>query len=528
LSKVDALFARLIAAIAAGTLDAELRADIVTIAKEARKADEVVAGTASWEMVRWDDDYASVAAPLRALGALADCIEAGADRITHNAILVYEISPIVEWALRKGGTIFLDATLPQALRELINARGGVVAQRTVPQNMCVTRYTGGSLYPRGKVSSKGYKDDSLAFMRELERIAQDFPLNTAFLTHRARLAAAAEAYAGGKTPEETAAAFEVRTGRKIGWYGAHDRGHNNWREHNIVCVGLPLISSDSYGALYAAERAALLRAGVQWPAFNGELDDGENSNGVPLPRDPHVRKWLLDYYAATLSQAAGRARAARHDGPPLEIALLGGIDSPEMDEALERRGLVVSERRPNTWHLRPGQRSNSATVEDICGVIMQMKAAGLVTSRRTVAAYLADQGMAARKDKIDAAVRMLRESGVLPPARAGRRAEAAPTPAEPPQKLAPKSYIDPYRISGPIKSVDPESLVKPEGDTQHAPAAAPCSFRQQGDGEDGTTDPALSRPGYLEELWRIDFELGFGRVSPLAFLHQEDEADSWF
>lgn len=427
LQKVDDVFGKLIAVLALSeAIDDDLRNEIIEIEKESRKIKASIASVARWEAISWTEDFLSIFAPLRALTALASSLKSKCERRQKNAILVYAINPIIEFAIKRGGAIFLDATMPLLLRTLIEKNGGVVYTKYVPQNIKVVKYEGGSIYARGRVGKKGYEDDCNAFVAELERIAQGFPQNTAIITHKARLLHCTrydtqeqKNISEDEKLHHVLKEFEKRTGKKLGWYGKHDRGHNLFKGYNIVCVGMSLISSESYERLYAAERAAVLSLceeideQEEWPEFDGTLTEDR----VPLPRNDFVRNWLLEHYAATIVQAAGRARGARHEGEPLEIALFGGID---VEEKLRRFNMLITERRENTYHLKRGQKTTTASKEDILFAMFVTKWIKGKVSRRLVQEFLKKRGLTASTEAINDALKHAREKGLIPEAKRGR------------------------------------------------------------------------------------------------------------
>ena len=123
----------------------------------------------------------------------------------------------------------------------------------------------------------------------------------------------------------------------------------------------------------------------------------------PLPLDARVRAWLIDRYAGDLVQAIGRTRAAR-SSHVIRCELWGGIDCPEMDQALARHGLEVETRWPNEVHRTERGRPSGASEADMQAEAAKMIAAGGVTVR-ALAARLRAQGRAADTTKAAAAVR---------------------------------------------------------------------------------------------------------------------------
>ncbi|MHB1666470.1 hypothetical protein [Thiomonas sp.] len=462
--EIDALFQHLIVAIAMGVMpDAKL---IKEMDQKVRDAGASAAGTARWERVSWNHETDEFFTPLRALAALAWSLTANAARIKKNGLHCYEITPAVDWSTKRGSTIFLDATLSPAMRALITSAGGMIHDAKADQNMTVTRITG-HLYARGKVGHKGYERSAKAYMREIEKIAMLMPANSAILTHRAYLAYADtvedKAHPNRRIkagePEVTKAVFEASTGRKIGWFGKHDRGQDDWKGMHLAVIGMPLMGPETWASAYACARAAMLSTGApgeDWPEFNGDEDDGKGNNGVPLPRQPQVRAWLLDDYAGTIAQAIGRNRAVSHEGEPLIVQLWGGIQSPEMDLALARHGVQIDAAMPNTIHRGGAHGPQRTDVDAIDQAIDMILASGGCVSQRSVRDALVNLRASARTDAINSRIKAMRAGGVIPPAsKGGRRASAT----------APSCIEDTYMQLGAVVSHE-ESAVESNNKSQ--------------------------------------------------------------
>lgn len=387
---------------------------IIDLDKRTRKAGGAKGGTFRWERVSLTEHSFSI--PLRALGVLSVNLKAHSLTREKNAIQVYEILPSVEWAINNGSTIFLDATMSLATKSLILAAGGEIIDAQVPQNMQVTRFAG-HLYARGMVRSESYPRAAAQYIKELERVADQLPEGPrAIITHKAY-----KKYSDPNLDADAAAIrFAEKTGVPLGHFGAHDRGHNQYDGHHIAIVGMPLQSPATILAGYSGDRAALLSAGVEWPLFDQQFDDGSDSNGVPLPIQKSVREWLLDGYAATQAQAVGRARAINSKFT-IQIQLWGGLQMPEMDDALLVHGVRIDEVRQNDVHRTLEQyRERGTDVSVIDRAIDRVIAIGKTPSQRTIRSALDDLQVSASARAIRARLSELRTSGVLPAAAIGR------------------------------------------------------------------------------------------------------------
>ena len=382
-------------------------------------------GTARWERIRYNPEEGDHAIPLRALGALRASLKAGVARVLEDCgIQIYEKAPLLEWAKRRGGVVFADATLPMALRLMIARWGGEVYSAEAPQHMRVTRVCG-TKHTRGQPKRSGFGAYARAMMRDYEAWAQRLVAqgngDWAFMVHMAHLVGYGRREGDTRTNPDIAAAvaadFEVRTGVKLGWWGRHERGHNAWKGRNIGLFGMPLLGQDDRGggslpAQYQLTRAALIMAGEDpraWPREVGELDFGlDGSRAVPLPERPEVRRWLLDRYAADIAQGIGRARAARSERQ-IQVLIVGGVDTPDMDAALLGHGVVIDGRDQDDVHnSRRGRPGTDG--EAVVSAIATLEEAGKGVSKRSVAAELRRHGLPAGDGPIRAAIEAWRTS----------------------------------------------------------------------------------------------------------------------
>lgn len=410
LDDVRKLFVSLMDSINAGTpIDAEAVCDV----HDKVKKELMVAGFASWERVSYDVDTDDYRVPLRALSTLYSNVKSGALNRDKTAILVYEVAPVVEWALKHGNCIFLDATMPLPMRKLIESAGGSVFDALVDQNLHVTRHVG-HMYAKGLKDRVGYGATARAALKDMEKIAALSTSKIALITHKSYLDHAVE----GKTAEDVASDFEARLGAPIGWFGRDDKGHDEWNSMNIGIVGTQLLPAAGIQHGYSIARAMLMSTGVLWQDWDQEMDDGQSSGGARLPIQPEVRAWLLDYYAQLVVQAIGRARAVRSD-TTIQVGLWGGISGVEMDAALLKYGIKIDSVVENTLHNYSRHRpAGENRVNEAIGILIED---GKTVSKLSVREVLSQLGAKSTNDAICSRIREMREAGLLPPPVAGRK-----------------------------------------------------------------------------------------------------------
>ncbi|HML81550.1 MAG TPA: hypothetical protein PKE37_07275 [Thiomonas arsenitoxydans] len=422
--EIDATFRDLASKIAGDIPLGEDAQHVINLQKKVAKVGASVAGTASWEKVSYLRDEDDFFIPLRALATLARNLAAGSARQEKGVLFAYETSPVIEWARDKGSVMFLDATMSQSMRRLIESRGGYIHDATDSQNMRVTRVMG-RLYSRGGVKKTDYPMKAKARMEEIrDLIAPGMDKPAAIITHKAYLKYSQEAHQSDDAADVAAMDFEEGTGVPIGWFGKHDRGLDSWGGRHLALVGMPLLSEESIAGAYACTRAAMIDCGIPMPEWDRVVDkDKPDADGPPMPVMPEVRAWLLDEYAQGLAQAIGRNRAVNHPRgcKPLQVHLWGGLQTPEMDAALQRYGVMVHDRMRNP-HSAPGPKVDAGAVDAAVEMVL---AAGGRVSERSVRGALVGLSRSASTEAIRARIRELRASGAIPAATRVRRDDAS-------------------------------------------------------------------------------------------------------
>lgn len=396
------------------------KAEILELCDKIKAVNGMYGNTASWERIHYLADREFVI-PLRALHTLAHNLEQGTVRQSKNKMHVYEVSQLLVWAIENGSTIFLDATTSLAMKILIAQVKGEYFDAHVAQNMHITRFSG-HMYARGNTRLKNYQQKSKNRIEELKKIASTLTKPAAIVTHMAWLKNSMDHHLSDNAAKDAADLFFNETGVKLGWFGAHDRGHNEWEGHNIAIVGLPFLASESIQSIYSGDRAALMTVGVSWPAWDGNCSQPDWANGIPpLPNQPEVLNWLLDRYAATLAQAIGRTRAVNSNNRVITIQIYGGLQTSQMDAALFVHGVVVDETMKDEIHVTLAAYRNRGTdMAAINQVIERLQSAGKKLSRRGVRDALTLDGKSANDHVITARLSELRQAKLLPPAKRGR------------------------------------------------------------------------------------------------------------
>ena len=239
-------------------------------------------------------------------------------------------------------TIVMDATPSLGMQAMVTARGGSVHKEIIPSPVAVAvNYTAAA--GRGDIKSqeKRAKAAPALINEAVQTLAQALNCSTkdiAVLTHKPW---AEEAIEAGVDALE------------IGWWGRHERGHNNW-EHarGLVIVGAPYLPPAAMQEAYHCDSALALMGGAdvdEWPwwkdtepmEIRAQIKVGDTTVTWPgaLPVNPILRRWVLDYYAGEYVQAIGRLRSIRSNktqavlilGPVPDLSAHGITVTPIQD-----------------------------------------------------------------------------------------------------------------------------------------------------------------------------------------------------
>lgn len=380
--------------------------DIVSAAvRTLNESDLINGGTAIFEKITHFDSEFFI--PLRALNALNTALKKGTARIDMRKIHVEAISPLFEHVMKRGSVILLDATPSVTIREVVMRANGQILDAHIKQNIVVRHYPQ-KMFARGNPEIDGYRNvakkavlDLAAFERQRQDQRQNRPC--AFITHKAYL----ENAGYGLNADEVAAIFAEETHAKIGWFGAHDRGHNEYEGHDLVIGGMPILGAKSIAELWHQHATILNQIGVD---VDFELSPKDPRYTYYLPTDKHQREFLLNYYAAHLVQAIGRARGINADAKdPLHIHILGGI--PEVLEYLKPYKIDVE----RNWTYAQAARKNNP-IRDILNTAKALveeglKLAEITVSRLQTACKEGESGLKHRREIVCKVLRKLKEQG---------------------------------------------------------------------------------------------------------------------
>ncbi|MBU2720409.1 hypothetical protein HF563_13760, partial [Acidithiobacillus ferridurans] len=142
-----------------------------------------------------------------------------------------------------------------------------------------------------------------------------------------------------KMPEEQLR--DIASEHLVGWYGLHDRAHDEWTGCNLHIWGDPTLPDAEAAMLYITHRALRIHAGLpalphyedRWLAQREHRIE-MSGNDVEVPRRVHAVPEIRDFIQAHKDdielQSVGRNRAANSD-EMLLVAKHGGTLNAKLD-----------------------------------------------------------------------------------------------------------------------------------------------------------------------------------------------------
>lgn len=222
--------------------------------------------------------------------------------------------------------VFLDATAPLFMRQIVEANKGAVVEVNAEQSLRLALYADTARHRKGIAKDQAQLDkfyNDVCAMRQL--CANELcvgPRDIGVLTYRL----VAEKMGSEKMG--------------CGWWGAHERGTEMFESLDLLIVGEPRTGRGERQG-YECERALALSAGVDrglWPRgrWGGKpwyerLLERDGKCLSPLPQQPEIRGWLIDRLRQMFVQAVGRVRAVGAERPKtvwIAAATAGLVDWP--------------------------------------------------------------------------------------------------------------------------------------------------------------------------------------------------------
>jgi len=196
--------------------------------------------------------------------------------------------------------VIADATPTATLRAIVTAQGGTIHNLRPTLPVTVRRDSSRS-WGRGKNSNKKrWEKDAWAVVVAAQRLQTETGRRPVILTHKPW----AELIVERKWWNQS----------DVGWWGHHDRAHNNWAGRDMVIAGAPTVPPVIAEDTYRADGATVVAAAgtlAAWPEWTPRRQpDGRRNVSV----SPGIQAWDDDRIAGHLAQAIGRVRSLDHPG----------------------------------------------------------------------------------------------------------------------------------------------------------------------------------------------------------------------
>ena len=198
--------------------------------------------------------------------------------------------------------VILDATPTPDIISLVEKTEGSVHEIRVRKDFLKIRQLGTRLH--GRSSMRQMKNELSFLTTQVKKaIEQVGKADVCVITHKPL---AEKLVSTGLLPTES-----------IGWWGCHERGHNNWKEKKILILfGVPIspeirtIYEHTYqSAIWTEDREP---SRVSLPI---DIDGRVGEVWASLPSDSKIAYFERTYVTASVVQAIGRLRAPRRSEP---------------------------------------------------------------------------------------------------------------------------------------------------------------------------------------------------------------------
>ena len=325
---------------------------------------------AAWERLEFARDGSLQMTPLRAAWAIRQTLKCEDGHIKNGKLHISGVRPLLDRIGRKP-IAFFDATPDPIIIDAVRAHEGHVVQALAEQYVKIVRKPG-RFWGLKALGKNATPEQRKRVIRQYKALRKLHPRAVLLVHKKIRVIL---------DPDGTDAL--------LGHWGADHRAHDNWAGKDLVIVGSFFPPMDTWRGQYQASRIAALSAGADpanWPEWPDSMkmetgawiNEGthEVQSMLPLPADPHIRKWLLDTITAETIQAIGRVRGANLDpANPVTIHVYGGvplaglgehgltIDSYEADEpaiGASRSGKAMDARQAIAAAQAAGQRTIKA------------------------------------------------------------------------------------------------------------------------------------------------------------------------
>ena len=334
------------------------------------------------EAVRLDNEGKMVI-PLRALRQVAVAIQRGTAWVAAGKLFIATPTEALKH-IKKGGVLVADATLSKAVQAIIPE--AITARVKTPNLKIIQVFSGQHSKNAVHASNDNGFSQALEAQRLMLRIQEIIasgvaPEKICILSHMDLI----KPLLKDGAPQMIGIPAE-----NLGWFGNHNRGHNDWKECTyMIKWGVPRLGGANAQRQYMADRQAVVEAGGKaWNTWSG--DWCQRSKQVPGTdlwsigegySEPDVDSWDQGWVTGETVQAIGRLRAARRTDKNLTVEIHSDF------QFSSDHGFSVDEVQERGWT----QSKNDIRLSWLQGLFAEMQKSGQ-GGRREFNRMLAEMG----------------------------------------------------------------------------------------------------------------------------------------
>ena len=303
---------------------------------------------AMWEKPVWNNLTELDTAPLRSAYEITIAAQQGRLTIIDGALQVVYTHPVVSEAIGQQPVLILDATLDSNAKAIVRAKQGKIVDIRAKQNLSVTvdprRF-------RGAVVHESEREERLD-----KEVNEMFEILTSKTIEKGR-----DTYIIAQKPKAIRllsrvsgvdlAVLEAMSSQKIqeisvlhriGWWGRHDKGIDNWNGCNGILWDQSAIRMEEIRKVWVEHRSLRISLGENPDSIPHWVDEWVDNEWIPMGQydqqsrarvhaNQEIRAFILDHINDQRIQAIGRARAACSEDT-ISIWILGGLPMPQLRE----------------------------------------------------------------------------------------------------------------------------------------------------------------------------------------------------
>lgn len=300
-----------------------------------------------WELPRWEQWITLLDAPLRAAREIAEATEHGTLSIRDGKLFLVYRNPIAD-LIGSHATLIADATLSPTAKAMITHLEGeiyrVIGKQQIDLTVDPARFNPAPRRDRlGRIDEADLAPQIEDAHQTLMSWRAEYGGKTYILLQKPK-ALRLLAKVTGMTLEQIAAMprnqlWDLTIREGIGWWGWHDKAHNEWAGWHHITFDQPAIPRDVMGQQWEEHRALLVSMGVDGardlPRYLGDGEDhwtqgqwtctgkDDQQSRAGMYAEPTVQRFFQTMMDAPRMQGQGRSRAL-NSGTTIHALVCGG------------------------------------------------------------------------------------------------------------------------------------------------------------------------------------------------------------